>query len=109
MNIHEIRESDAFGSPPALPAGETLWQRGRACWHQLMEAGRRRPKSLRVCESLSLGDRRFVAVVAYEHSRFLLGGTSGSLVLLARLEDDANHSPTPEKNRPAHSPEEPRR
>jgi flagellar biogenesis protein FliO len=109
MKIQEIRESAEFGSTPALPARESLRRRGRALWQQLIEAGKRRPKSLRMCESLSLGDRRFVAVVAYERSRFLLGGTSGSLVLLARLEDGADQATTPEDNRPAHSSEEPRR
>jgi flagellar biogenesis protein FliO len=46
----------------------------------------RQPRRLRLCESLPLGDRRFVAVVEFERSRFLVGGTAGSLVLLARLE-----------------------
>src|SRR5579864_1253121 len=85
VKIQEIRESAAFGSTPALPARESLWRQGRALWQRLIEAGKRRPRSLRVSESLSLGDHRFVAVVAYERSRFLLGGTSGSLVLLVRL------------------------
>jgi flagellar biogenesis protein FliO len=109
MKIHEIRESAVFGSTPALPARESLWRRGRALWQQLIEVGRRPPKRLRLCESLSMGDRRFVAVVAYERSRFLLGGTSGSLALLARLEDDADHGTTPENKRLPHSSEEPRR
>jgi flagellar biogenesis protein FliO len=108
VKIQKIRESAAFGTP-ALPARESLWRRGWALWQQLIEAGRRRPKSLRVCESLSMGDRRFIAVIAYQHSRFLLGGTSGSLVLLARLEDGVDHGTTPENNRPAHSSEESRR
>jgi flagellar biogenesis protein FliO len=34
---------------------------------------------------LPLGERRFVAVVEFERSRFLVGGTTSSLVLLARL------------------------
>jgi flagellar biogenesis protein FliO len=45
----------------------------------------RAPRRLRLCESLPLGERRFVAVVEFERSRFLVGGTSGSLVLLATL------------------------
>jgi flagellar biogenesis protein FliO len=51
---------------------------------------------LRLCETLPLGERRFVAVIEFEESRFLLGGTSSSLVLLSRLdrarEDAQNHS-----------------
>jgi len=47
----------------------------------------RRQRRLRLAETLPLGDRRFVAVLEFENSRFLLGGTSASLVLLARLDD----------------------
>jgi flagellar biogenesis protein FliO len=46
---------------------------------------RRLPRRLRLCESLPLGERRFVAVIEFEESRFLVGGTSSSLVLLANL------------------------
>jgi flagellar biogenesis protein FliO len=38
-----------------------------------------------LCESLALGERRFVAVIEFEQARFLVGGTASSLVLLARL------------------------
>jgi flagellar biogenesis protein FliO len=36
---------------------------------------------------LPLGERRFVAVVEFDRSRFLVGGTPSSLVLLSRLTD----------------------
>jgi flagellar biogenesis protein FliO len=36
-----------------------------------------------------LGERRFVAVVEFEQSRFLIGGTQASLVLLAPLHNAA--------------------
>ena len=48
--------------------------------------GRRAPRRLRLCETLALGERRFVAVLEFEQTRFLLGGTASSLVVLARLE-----------------------
>jgi flagellar biogenesis protein FliO len=54
-----------------------LWQRGRSL--------KREPRRLRLCESLPLGERRFVAVVEFDGERFLVGGTSSSLVLLSRL------------------------
>jgi hypothetical protein len=44
-----------------------------------------KPKRLRLCETLTLGERRFVAVVQFEGRRFLLGGTASSVVLLSRL------------------------
>jgi len=43
-------------------------------------------KTLKVCESVSLGDKRFVAVVQVENERFLIGGASSSVAMLARLE-----------------------
>jgi hypothetical protein len=46
---------------------------------------RQKPKRLRLCETLSLGERRFVAVVQFEGRRFLLGGTASSVVLLSTL------------------------
>jgi flagellar biogenesis protein FliO len=54
-----------------------LWRRTRS-----LAPG---PRRLRLCESLPLGERRFVAVVEFDDERFLVGGTSSSLVLLSRL------------------------
>ena len=70
------------GTPWAL-AFKTLWQ-----W-----AGRtvkaRRTRRLRVCETLSLGERRFLAVIEFDHQEFLVGGSGNSLELLARLHEGA--------------------
>jgi flagellar biogenesis protein FliO len=44
-------------------------------------------KNLRVCESVSLGEKRFVAVVQVDEERFLIGGSSGSVSLLSRLQE----------------------
>ena len=85
MKIHEFLQPPPARRATALVALRNLWQGGRALWTQFVQAHKRRPRSLRLCESLSLGDRRFIAVVAYEQSHFLVGGTSGSLVLLTRL------------------------
>jgi flagellar biogenesis protein FliO len=58
-----------------------------ALWERVLRISRRTPKYLRLCESLPLGERRFVAVVEFEKERFLVGGTSTTLVLLSRLGD----------------------
>jgi len=42
-------------------------------------------RHLRLCETLSLGQRGFLAVVRFEEQRFLVGGTNQSLALLAEL------------------------
>jgi flagellar biogenesis protein FliO len=44
-------------------------------------------KSLRVCENISLGEKRFVAVVQVDDERFLIGGSAGSVSLLSRLQE----------------------
>jgi flagellar biogenesis protein FliO len=44
-------------------------------------------KNLRVCESVSLGEKRFVAVVQIDSERFLIGGSSSSVSLLTRLQE----------------------
>ena len=43
-------------------------------------------KRLKVCETVSLGEKRFVAVIQIDDQQFLLGGASGSVSLLAQLE-----------------------
>jgi len=43
-------------------------------------------KRLRVCESVSLGEKRFVAVIEVDGEQFLVGGASSSVATLARLE-----------------------
>lgn len=47
---------------------------------------RRRERSLRLCESLPLGEKRLLAVVQFEGRRFLVGATSQSISLLDRLD-----------------------
>ena len=44
-------------------------------------------KNLRVCETVSLGEKRFVAVVQVDEERFLIGGSSGAVSLLIRLQE----------------------
>jgi flagellar biogenesis protein FliO len=44
-------------------------------------------KRLRVAETVSLGERRFVAVVQVDGRHFLLAGSPTNIVLLAQLDD----------------------
>ena len=45
----------------------------------------RRNRRLRLCESLSLGEKRIVAVVEFEDQRFLLAATPQNISLLQSL------------------------
>ena len=47
---------------------------------------RRSARRLRLSETLSLGEKRFLAVVQFQHQEFLVGGTGNSVALLARLD-----------------------
>jgi flagellar biogenesis protein FliO len=44
------------------------------------------PQQLRLGETLSLGERRFVAVVEFERQKFLIGGNGHGVSLLANLQ-----------------------
>jgi hypothetical protein len=96
----DVAPTAALGPVPE-PTRQTLWGRAQFFLVRVfrvalrmtrrltlrLTAGmtRRAPRRLLLCESLPLGERRFVAVVEFERARFLVGGTSASLVLLARL------------------------
>jgi flagellar biogenesis protein FliO len=47
---------------------------------------RRSARRLQLSETLSLGEKRFLAVVQFQHQEFLVGGTGNSIALLARLD-----------------------
>jgi flagellar biogenesis protein FliO len=57
-------------------------------WRHVGTSGKVR--RLRLSESLSLGEKRFVAVVEFETQRFLIGGGAQSVNLLARLGEGAD-------------------
>lgn len=83
------RAGTAKALEKANPAGARPLQ---SFWQKLMAWSRRPARRLRLCEMLSLGDRRFVAVLEFEGMRFLVGGTAASLVLLDRLGSPATQS-----------------
>jgi flagellar biogenesis protein FliO len=53
---------------------------------------RRPARQLRLCESLSLGEKRLVAVLQFEGQRYLVGATGASITLLSKLPDSAGCS-----------------
>lgn len=48
---------------------------------------------LRVCETVSLGEKRFVAVVQVDQERFLVGGAANCIAMLARLAQPVTFPP----------------
>jgi flagellar biogenesis protein FliO len=64
-------------------------------------SGHRRERRLRLCETISLGEKRFVAVVEYGQHKFLLAGTPQNISLLQRLDEcpkETNRAMRPETN-----------
>jgi hypothetical protein len=62
------------------------WLAGAWNWVRRQLLSRQPRKRLRVCESVSLGEKRFVAVIEVDGEQFLVGGASSSVATLARLE-----------------------
>ena len=53
-------------------------------------------RSLLIKETAGLGERRFVAVLQFERQRFLIGGSPGSVTLLAHLPEEKATETGPE-------------
>ena len=74
-----------------------LLQQTLAFWRWLRAHGKLRiqPKSrrLRVSETVSLGEKRFVSIVEVDGTSFLIGGGSGNVSLLTQLAEVK--APTP--------------
>jgi len=62
------------------------------CWKtDAASFGRsRHARHLALLETLSLGERRFVAIVRCDGERFLLGATGSSIALLTRLKSESD-------------------
>jgi len=73
---------------------------GRALQTCLLKVGHlwsssSKQRSLFIKETAGLGDRRFVAVLQFERQRFLIGGSPGSVTLLAHLPEENATEPAP--------------
>lgn len=79
------RGRNACGSECAA-VNSTIWNRVSEFFRRCLAAmPSRAEKRLKLCETLSLGERRFVAVVRYREQQFLVGGTGQTIALLAHL------------------------
>jgi len=92
----EWQGSDAVAAqPPQWYAGLTaLWRRVVAALQRSQKISRG-PNRLQVTETISLGERRFVAVVQVDGGRYLIGGTAANLVMLATI-----HAPVSDPGKP---------
>jgi flagellar biosynthesis protein FliO len=73
------------GELKSLRSQTGLWSRLRQ-WVQARRVDRSSDKRLRVAETVSLGEKRFVAVVQVDGRHFLLAGGPTNIALLAQLD-----------------------
>jgi flagellar biogenesis protein FliO len=78
----EIARTNPLASTALARIAAVLSARLNTIWRS-----QKKRKALSVCETASLGERRFVAVIQFERRRFLIGGSPSSVALLARLPD----------------------
>lgn len=57
-------------------------------WLRQRSRAQQQSKRLSVSEMTQLGEKRFVAIIQADGQRFLIGGTSGTVSLLATLPED---------------------
>jgi flagellar biogenesis protein FliO len=91
----EVEAPPAVSHTPSQDRGLTwgaivIWLAAASNWVRKLMGSRQSRKRLRVCETVSLGDKRFVAVIEVDGEQFLVGGASNSVATLARL------APSPE-------------
>jgi len=78
---------DAMTNAPRNGIAGTLIDCARAVGRLLGQVRiHRRERMMRVCESLQLGDRRFLAIVEVDRERLLIAGTAQNITLLQKLD-----------------------
>lgn len=82
-NLASIPEPIAAYGPTVLRAWRWLTRYSRGVLVRGL------PRRLRVAETVSLGDKRFVSILQVDGEQFLVGGSSSNVVLLAKLETKA--------------------
>ncbi len=90
-NVDNEAESEQLTELPSttrlLPWMTRVWN-----WTLSQLGSQQSKKRLRLCETVSLGEKRFVAVLDVDGQQFLVGGASGSVATLARLDPSPQFS-----------------
>jgi flagellar biogenesis protein FliO len=91
--LSQVEPLQPVAQKPSLSSvadwGQTLLGRAWSVLKWILQRARAQHsrKNLRVCETVSLGEKRFVAVVQVDEERFLIGGSSSAVSLLTRLQE----------------------
>jgi hypothetical protein len=86
-----MRAVDSAEVAPRYWLGDNAWLSMANGWSWLRRhskglLARQAARRLRMIETLSLGEKRFVSIVEVDGEQFLLGGSASSVALLAKLE-----------------------
>lgn len=64
----------------------------------------RKTKAMRLCETISLGEKRFLAIVQVGEERILIGGSASTVALLTRLPEKEQFATVLlQRSQPVHS------
>jgi hypothetical protein len=89
--------SNQFVAPPAQPSAPAEPHLLVRAWTWLQKrATLTATKRLRVAETVSLGEKRFVALISVEGREFLIGGGAAGVSLLAQLGTESGNTVRPE-------------
>jgi hypothetical protein len=113
MNFFSKPDEGSSAAPmlmPAVPCRATAAQCSCRSWWERLRAWlrwpwqgwlARPPRQLRLCETLALGERRFLVVVEFASQKFLIGTSANAITLLTELQQTGGHmeSPAPEPER----------
>lgn len=90
------------GKKFAVKFGKDLREQLAVTWTKLAKLGHnwrpRASRQLRLCETLPLGERRFLSIVQFEEQKFLIGSAGNSVALLTRLEKHEDAATAPKKH-----------
>ena len=91
----EAATQDTLGTAPLLTSLSRAFQ---ASWQWLQLQGKLRVlrasnRRLRITETVSLGDKRFVSLIEVDGRSFLIGGGGGNVALLTTLPPQAEDQP----------------
>ena len=89
MSVNGGSEGERMSSTPAVESAGKLGSISTSLWAYIASAVSKiaaaRSRELRLCETLSLGDKRMLAIIECDHQRFLIAATPQSISLLQSL------------------------
>lgn len=95
FSFHLERATKESGNPRSVNPRGTMWTaasylRSSWQWLQRTRAAQTAARRLRVTETISLGEKRFLSIVQVDDTHFLIGTSATNVQLLAQLGPQSN-------------------